>query len=215
LGGIVIPKDLVDLIVDLDEKGATELVQKKIEAGEDPLKILEQVRKAMAKVGKKFEDKEFFLPDLIMSGEILRQITEILAPKLKGASKVKRLGKIVLGTVAGDIHDIGKDIVKFMLDANGFEVTDLGVDVSKEKFVEKIKEEKPQILALSGFLTLAYDSMKETIAEIKKTGLRDKVKIMIGGGQMDETIRKYVDADAYGKDAVEAVAIAKKWVVAK
>jgi 5-methyltetrahydrofolate--homocysteine methyltransferase len=147
-----------------------------------------------------------------MSGEILRQITEILAPKLKGGSKVKRLGKIVLGTVYGDIHDIGKDIVKFMLDANGFEVIDLGIDVPKEKFVEKIKEAKPQILALSGFLTLAYDSMKETIGEIKKAGLRDKVKIMIGGGHMDETIRKYVDADAYGKDAVEAVAIAKKWV---
>jgi 5-methyltetrahydrofolate--homocysteine methyltransferase len=212
LGGIVIPKDLVDLIVDLDEKGATELVRKKVEAGEDPLKILEQVRKAMAKVGKKFEDKEFFLPDLIMSGEILRQITEILAPKLKGAGKAKRLGKIVLGTVAGDIHDIGKDIVKFMLDANGFEVTDLGVDVPKEKFVENIKEANPEIVALSGFLTLAYDSMKETIGEIKKAGLRDKVKIMIGGGQIDETIRKYVDADAYGKDAVEAVAIAKKWV---
>lgn len=215
MGGIVIPKDLVDLIVDLDEKGATELVRKKVEAGEDPLKILEQVRKAMAKVGKKFEDKEFFLPDLIMSGEILRQITEILAPKLKGVSTAKRLGKIVLGTVAGDIHDIGKDIVKFMLDANGFEVADLGVDVPKEKFVENIKEAKPEIVALSGFLTLAYDSMKETIGEIKKAGLREKVKIMIGGGQMDETIRKYVDADAYGKDAVEAVAIAKKWVEAK
>ncbi|MEM2145847.1 MAG: cobalamin-dependent protein [Candidatus Jordarchaeaceae archaeon] len=207
-------ENLVDLIVDLNEKEAVELVRKKLEAGEDPLKILEQVRVAMGKVGKKFEDKEFFLPDLIMSGEILRQITEILMPKLKGAKEIKRLGKIVLGTVAGDIHDIGKDIVKFMLDANGFEVTDLGVDVPKEKFVEKIKEEKPDIVALSGFLTLAYDSMKETIAEIEKAGLRNKVKIMIGGGQMDETIRKYVNADAYGKDAVEAVAIAKKWVKA-
>nr|MDO8080958.1 cobalamin-dependent protein [Candidatus Freyarchaeota archaeon] len=205
-------KDLVDLITDLNEKEAVELVQKKVKAGEDPLKILDQIRTAMAKVGKKFEDKEFFLPDLIMSGEILKQITEILAPKLKGGNKVKRLGKIVLGTVAGDIHDIGKDIVKFMLDANGFEVVDLGIDVPKEKFVEKIKETKTQIVALSGFLTLAYNSMKETINEIKKVGLRDKVKIMIGGGQMDETIRKYVDADAYGKDAAEAVAIAKKWV---
>ncbi|MFB0563528.1 MAG: B12-binding domain-containing protein, partial [Candidatus Lokiarchaeia archaeon] len=146
------------------------------------------------------------------SGEILRQIAEILEPKLKAGAEVKRLGKVVLGTVFGDIHDIGKDIVKFMLDANGFEVHDLGVDVSKEKFVEKIKEVNPEIVALSGFLTLAYDSMKETIEEIKKTGLRDKAKIMIGGGQMDETIREYVGADAYGKDAVEAVTLAKKWV---
>ncbi len=208
-------KNLVDLIVSLDEKEAVELVQKKVESGEDPLKILDQVRTAMAKVGEKFENKEFFLPDLIMSGEILRQITDILKPKLKAGVEVKHLGKIVLGTVAGDIHDIGKDIVKFMLDTNGFEVHDLGVDVPKEKFVEKIKETKPQIVALSGFLTLAYDSMKATIEEIEKAGLRGKVKIIIGGGQMDETIRKYVKADAYGKDAVEAVAIAKKWVSAK
>ena len=208
-------EDLINLIVDLYEKEAIELVQKKIEAGEDPLKILDQVRVAMAKVGEKFEIKEYFLPDLIMSGEILRQITEILEPKLKTGPKSESLGKIVLGTVFGDLHDIGKDIVKFMLETNGFEVYDLGVDVPKEKFVEKIKEINPEIIALSGFLTLAYDSMKETIEEIKKAGLREKAKIMIGGGQMDERIRDYVDADAYGKDAVEAVVLAKKWVGAK
>jgi methanogenic corrinoid protein MtbC1 len=205
-------EDLVDFIVSLNENEAVELARKKVEAGEDPLKILDQVRTAMAQVGDKFENKEFFLPDLIMSGEILRQITEILEPKLKAGGEVKRLGKVVLGTVFGDIHDIGKDVVKFIMDANGFDVVDLGVDVPKEKFVEAIKEENPEIVALSGFLTLAYDSMKETIEEINKAGLRDKIKIMIGGGQMDETIREYVGADAYGKDAVEAVAIAKKWV---
>jgi len=208
-------EDLIDLIVDLYENEAIELVQKKVKAGEDPLKILDQVRIAMAIVGKKFENKEFFLPDLIMSGEILRQITEILEPKLKTGAKVKRLGKIVLGTVLGDIHDIGKDIVRFMLETNGFEVYDLGVDVPKEKFVEKIREVNSNIVALSGFLTLAYDSMKETIEEIKKAGLRDKAKVMIGGGQIDETIRKYVGADAYGKDAIEAVMLAKKWMGVK
>ena len=138
-----------------------------------------------------------------------------MEPKLKTGPKSESLGKIVLGTVFGDLHDIGKDIVKFMLETNGFEVYDLGVDVPKEKFVEKIKEVNPEIIALSGFLTLAYDSMKETIEEIKKAGLREKAKIMIGGGQMDERIRDYVDADAYGKDAVEAVVLAKKWVGAK
>jgi len=208
-------EDLINLIVDLEEKGVIKLVQKKIEAGEDPLKILDQVRIAMAKIGEKFETKEYFLPDLIMSGEILRQITEILEPKLKTGPTSESLGKIVLGTVFGDLHDIGKDIVKFMLETNGFEVYDLGVDVPKEKFVEKIKEVNPEIIALSGFLTLAYNSMKETIEEIKKAGLREKAKIMIGGGQMDERIREYVDADAYGKDAVEAVVLAKKWVGAK
>ena len=206
------PENLVELIISLNEKEAVELVKKRVEAGEDPLKILDEVRTAMARVGEKFEKKEFFLPDLIMSGEILRQITDILAPKLKAGTETKRLGRVLLGTVYGDIHDIGKDIVLFMLDANGFEVIDLSVDVPKEKFIEKIKETNPDIVALSGFLTLAYDSMKETVEEIKKAGLRDRVKIMIGGGQIDETIREYVGADAYGKDAVEAVAIAKKWV---
>jgi methanogenic corrinoid protein MtbC1 len=210
-----LPEDLINLIVDLFEKEAIELVQKKVDAGEDPLKILDQVRVAMAKVGEKFENNEYFLPDLIMSGEILRQITEILEPMLKTSPKSESLGKVVLGTVFGDLHDIGKDIVKFMLETNGFEVYDLGVDVPKQKFVEKIKELNPKIVALSGFLTLAYDSMKDTIKEIENAGLREKVKIMIGGGQMDETIRMYVNADAYGKDAVEAVAIAKKWVSAK
>ncbi|MFX1503269.1 MAG: B12-binding domain-containing protein, partial [Promethearchaeota archaeon] len=172
-------EDLIDLIIGLCEKEAIDLVQKKIDFGENPIKILEQIRSAMAKVGEKFESKEFFLPDLIMSGEILRQITEILEPKLKADIKVKSLGKIVLGTVFGDIHDIGKDIVKFMLESNGFEVYDLGVNVPKEKFVEKIKELDAKIVGLSGFLTLAYDAMKETIEEIKNAGLREKTKIMI------------------------------------
>ena len=205
-------EDLIELIVDLCEKEAIDLVQKKIDAGEDPLKILEQIRIAMAKVGEKFENKEFFLPDLIMSGEILKEITEIIEPKLKAGVKVESLGKVVLGTVFGDIHDIGKDIVKFMLESNGFEVYDLGINVPKEKFVEKIKEVNGKIVALSGFLTLAYDSMKETIEEIKKAGLREKTKIMIGGGQINENVRKYVGADSYGKDAVEAVALAKEWM---
>ncbi|MFX1572359.1 MAG: B12-binding domain-containing protein [Promethearchaeota archaeon] len=205
-------EDLIDLIIDLDEKEAITLVQKKIEAGEDPFKILEQIRIAMAKVGEKFENKEFFLPDLIMSGEILKQITEIIEPKLTAGGKVQSIGTVVLGTVFGDIHDIGKNIVKFMLETNGFEVYDLGVSVPKEKFVEKIKEVDSKIVGLSGFLTLAYDSMKETIEEIKKAGLREKTKIMIGGGQMNEDVRKYVGADSYGKDAIEAVALAKEWV---
>ncbi|MFX1394746.1 MAG: B12-binding domain-containing protein [Promethearchaeota archaeon] len=208
----MLSEDLIKLIVELQENETIELVRKKIDNGEDPLKILDQIREAMAKVGELFEKKEYFLPDLIMAGEILRQITEILEPKLKTSTKVKTLGKIVLGTVFGDIHDIGKNIVGFMLETNGFEVYDLGIDVPKEKFVEKIKEVNAEIVALSGFLTLAYDSMKETIEEIKKEDLRDKARIMIGGGQIDETIRDYVGADAYGKDAIEAVALAKKWV---
>ena len=129
--------------------------------------------------------------------------------KEKGAQKS---GKVIIGTVAGDIHDIGKDIVTFMLDVSGFDVLDLGVDVPVETFVTKIKEFQPQVVGLSGFLTLAFDSMKQTVEAIEKAGLRDKVKIMIGGGQIDDEVRKYVKADAYGKDAVAGVQLARKWI---
>ena len=135
----------------------------------------------------------------------------MVKPKLMGTSEVKRLGKVIVGTVAGDIHDIGKDIVVFMLDVNGFEVLDLGVDVPAEKFIAAINESGASIVALSGFLTLSYDSMKATIEAIKGAGLRDRVKIMIGGGQIDEQIREYTKADAYGRDAMAAVALAKEW----
>ncbi|MFX1445579.1 MAG: B12-binding domain-containing protein [Promethearchaeota archaeon] len=205
--------NFIDEIVELNENKVIEMLKIKLDNNEDPLAIMEEIKEAMKSIGKRFENKEYFLPDLIMSGEILRQIFEILSPKLKetGASERKK-GKVLLGTVAGDIHDIGKDVVKFMLDANGFDVLDLGVDVSAQKFVDSMKDYKPQVLALSGFLTLAFDSMKEIIQKIKDEGLRDSVKIMIGGGTVDERIVEYVEADAYGESAVEAVNLAKEWI---
>jgi len=162
-------------------------------------------------VGKRFADSEYFIPDLIYSGEILKAVTEIVKPKLTTTTESKKLGKIVFGTVAGDIHDIGKDIVVFMLDVNGFEVYDLGIDVPVQKFVDKIKETGAPIVGLSGFLTLAFDSMKQTLDAIKTAGLRDKVKVMIGGGQITEEVKNYTGADAYGKDAMAGVTLAKKW----
>jgi len=204
---------LVDAMVNMKEKEALRITREMLETGEDPLEILELSRKAMAIVGQRFEKGEYFLPELIMASEILRQITDIVKPSLKRAVKVnKRLGKIVIGTVQGDIHDIGKNIVTFMLRVNGFEVYDLGVDVSPQKFVEKIGEVKPDIVGLSGFMTLVFDSMKETIEAIEAAGLRHKVKIMIGGGPVDDQVRKYTGADAYGKDAMAAVSLAKEWV---
>ncbi len=205
-------KNLVSTLADLKEKEALRIVQDRLSAGDDPLSILNDARRALEIVGKRFADSEYFIPDLVYSGEILKEITDMVKPKLAKAAEVKRLGKVVMGTVAGDIHDIGKDIVVFMLDVNGFEVYDLGVDVPAQKFVEKIKESGATIVGLSGFLTLAFDSMKQTIEAIKDAGLRDKVKVMIGGGQIDEEIRKYAGADAYGKDAMAGISIAKKWV---
>jgi methanogenic corrinoid protein MtbC1 len=204
-------KDLVSTLADLKEKEAFKIVEYRLKAGEEPLKILDDARKAMEVVGKRFASGQYFMPDLVYSGEILREITDMVKPKLSKAGETKRLGKVVFGTVAGDIHDIGKDIVVFMLDVNGFEVYDLGVDVPAQKFVEKLKESGAPIVGLSGFLTLAFDSMKQTIEAIKAAGLRDKVKVMIGGGQITDEIRKYTGADAYGKDAMTGVSLAKKW----
>ena len=145
----------------------------------------------------------------------MNEITERVKPELAKAPKVERKGKVLIGTVEGDIHDIGKNIVSFMLDVNGFEVLDLGVDVPSEKFLEAIRKFKPQVVGLSGFLTLAFDAMKETVEAIDKAGLRNDVKIMVGGGQVNEEISKFAGADAYGKDAMSGVTLAKKWVDAK
>jgi len=205
-------EDMVSALADLQEDDVLKIVKDRLNAGEDPLKILDDARRALEIVGERFAAGEYFIPDLLYSGEILKGITAIVKPELSKTSSAKKLGKIVFGTVAGDIHDIGKDIVAFMLDVNGFEVYDLGVDVPIQNFVEKIKETGAGIVGLSGFLTLAFDSMKQTIQAIKDAGLRDKVKIMIGGGQIDEQVRGYVGADAYGKDAIEAVNLAKSWI---
>jgi len=204
-------KDLVNTLADLKEQEAIKIVKDRLSAGEDPLKILEDARKAMEIVGQRFASSEYFIPDLVYSGEILKAVTELVKPKLTKTAESKKLGKIVFGTVAGDIHDIGKDIVVFMLEVNDFEVHDLGVDVPAQKFVEKIKETGASIVGLSGFLALAFDSMKETVEAIKAAGLRDKVKVMIGGGQMSDEIKNYTGADAYGKDAMTGVSLAKKW----
>jgi 5-methyltetrahydrofolate--homocysteine methyltransferase len=202
-------------MADLKEKEALEIAHDRLNAGDDPHSILDDARRAMEIVGERFANSEYFIPDLVYSAEIVKQITEMVKPKLTKAAEVKHLGRFVIGTVAGDIHDIGKDIVAFMLDVNGFDVYDLGVDVPAKEFVEKIKEVKPEIVGLSGFLTLAFDSIKETVEAIKAAGLRDKVKIMIGGGQIDEAVRNYTGADAYRPDAMAAVSLAKEWVGGK
>lgn len=206
------PEELVNLLADLKEKESLNDVQDRLKAGEDPLIILKEAQRGMEVVGQRFASGEYFIPDLMYSGEILKQISTMVKPHIgSGPIQSKKLGKIVLGTVAGDIHDIGKDIVGFMLDINGFEVYDLGIDVPSEKFVAKVKETGAPIVALSGFLTLAYDSMKNTIEALAKSGLRDNVRVMIGGGQITEEVRKYTGADAFGKDAMVGVALAKKW----
>ncbi len=205
-------QDFVNLLADLKEEEVIALTKKRLAAKEDALKIMEDARKGMEIVGKRFAGGEYFLPELVFSGELLTQVTNIVKPYLTGSgTKVKKLGKVVIGTVAGDIHDIGLNIVEFMLDVNGYEVTNLGVDVPVQKFVDAMKETKAPVLGLSGFLTPAFDAMKETVEALEKAGLRKNIKIMIGGGQMDDEVRKYAKADAFGKDAMAAVTLTNGW----
>jgi methanogenic corrinoid protein MtbC1 len=208
---------LAKLLSDLKEPEALQFVEKTLAEGGDPMALLGEAREGMNIVGQRFATEEYFLPDLVFSGEILKGIVKMLEPHLKGkkAEKAESVGKVIIGTVAGDIHDIGKNLVVFMLDVSGLEVLDLGIDVPAQKFVDTIKETGSTVVGLSGFLTLAFDSMKETVEAIKAAGLRDKVKVMIGGGQISEEIRKYTGADAYGKDAIAGVSLAKQWLGAK
>jgi len=203
---------LVNFIADLMEKETIVMVKELIDRGTDPMEILNDARLAMEVVGKRFESGEYFIPDLIMAGEMIAGISEIVKPLIKKGDTSTKKGKVLIGTVAGDIHDIGKDIVTFMLDVSGYNVLDVGIDVPVPVFVEKIKEFQPQVVGLSGFLTLAFDSMKKTVEALEQAGLRDGLKIMIGGGQMDDEVRKYVRADAYGKDAMVAVNLCRQWI---
>ncbi len=172
--------------------------------------LLEACREGMTLIGQRFESGDYFLSDLIMAGEIFK--TAAAALTTQGGAKSPGKGIVVLGTVKGDIHDIGKDIVATMLDINGYEVKDLGVDVPVEGFVAAAREFRPQVVALSGFLTLAYDPMRATIAALRAETSLGEVKFMIGGGQMDENVRVYTGADAFGLDAVAAVKLCDGWL---
>jgi 5-methyltetrahydrofolate--homocysteine methyltransferase len=207
-------KQLVEWLSDMNEDDAFALAKRMLlEEGANPMRVLDLCRAAMDIVGRRFEKGEYFLPELVLAGEMLENIGAIARPLIKQApgGEPKKLAKVLIGTVHGDLHDIGKNIVTFMLDINGFDVKDIGVDVPVKTFLEEINAFQPDIVGLSGFLTLAFDSMKETIEAIHGAGMRDKVKIMIGGGQIDEIVRSYTGADAFGTNAIDAVTLCKGW----
>ncbi len=208
-------KALIDAIAEMEDEKAVSLAHELIGGGTPPLEILDDCKAGMAIVGERFEHGEYFVPELILAGEMLKQISELVKPHLTQEGDAPKLGKVVLGTVTGDIHDIGKDIVHFMLEVNGFEVHDLGVDVAVDRFVEVVREDRPDVVALSGFLTLSYDAMRDTVAALEAAGLRGGVKIMIGGGTVDDGVRTFAGADAFGLNAMDAVNLAKGWVEAK
>jgi methanogenic corrinoid protein MtbC1 len=165
-------------------------------------------------IGDRFEKKIYFIPELIMSGELMSRASEMIKPHMdkdKSAASAK-IGKVLIATVAGDIHDIGKNIVTMLLDINGFEVKDLGVDVPTAKIVEETQAYQPDIVGLSGLLTLAFGPMKDVVKGLDTAGLRGKLKVIIGGGQLDGQVCKDVGADAWVNDAVTGVNICKQWV---
>ena len=206
-------EDLVKAVIDLDEDRAYELVERLIKDGIDPKDVIGILREGVEVVGDKFNKKEYFLTELVMAGEIFTQAANILEPHMKktvvdGSSAES----IVIATVQGDVHDIGKNIFVTLLKAAGYNAVDLGVDIPPEKIVEKVKETGAKIVAYSGLLTVALESMTATTEALKAAGLREKVKIIIGGLPVDELWMKEAGADAYTDNAFEGVNIVKKWL---
>ena len=200
---------ITEAITNLEEEKVLKLIKERIDANEDPIKLLEACRQGMAEIGKGTD--EIFLTDLIMAGEIFNEAVELLMPELVNSTS-KSLGKIVIGTVEGDIHNIGKDIAINFLKVEGFEVIDLGVNVPAQKFIDAIKEHNPPIVGMSGLLTLSIEPMKRIIEAIASANLRDQIKIIIGGERTDEVVCNYVNADAWVNDVIEGIKIIKNWV---
>jgi 5-methyltetrahydrofolate--homocysteine methyltransferase len=208
-GGLKL-EDIVEAVANLDEETILRLAKDRVRKGEDPLHIIELCRKGLEIVGQRFEAMEYFLSQLVLAADIFQKIFDVVKPTLREQKK-RTKGKVVLGTVQGDIHDMGKNLVGMLLKLNGFEVYDLGVDVPPEAFVQKVIDTNANIVALSGLLTIAWDSMKKTIQEFKDAGLRSKVRVMIGGGTVNKTVEEYVGADAVGKTTMDAVKLAVSW----
>jgi methanogenic corrinoid protein MtbC1 len=207
-------QDLTNAIVEMREEDALALTKNYLDQGADPMRVFDAYKEALGVIGKRFEEGTYFVPELIMAGEMMKTASELMMPLVtaKQGEETAKIGKFLLGTVEGDIHDIGKDIVHMLLDINGFEVRDLGVDVPAKRFWDEYKEFQPDIVGMSGLLTLAYESMKQVVDGLKEMGVRDKVKIIIGGGQVDEHASKYVGADAWVNDAVAGVKYALEWI---
>ena len=192
-------ESITEAIVNMDEAAALRLVEEKLASGADPVEVLEECRRGMFAVGERFEKGEMYLSELFMASEMFNQITARVKPLL-GKAEQKR-GKIVIGTVEGDVHDIGKNIFTSLLEAEGFEVVDLGVDVPPSRFVEAIREHHPEIVGMSSLLSTSLDAVKRTVDAIEEAGLRDKVRIIVGGGRIDEQAAEYIVPDAYTDNA--------------
>jgi len=200
-------------ISDLQEQTALDQIRARIDRGDDPVAILSECRQGLDEIGKKYETGEYFIADLVYAASIFKSIMEVLAPELRKATTGnEKAGRVAIATVKDDIHDIGKNLVASMLDAAGFEVIDLGVDVPAEAICKCISEHQPDVVALSCLLTSTVDSMEATIAEISRSASRGKVKILVGGVPLSPETAVAIGADAYGESATEAVVKCKELI---
>lgn len=204
-------KALIGFMSEIEEQNTLEELKILLAKGAEPLELVEALRTAMAIIGDRFEKKEYYLSELIMAAEIFNQAIALIDPHLK-TERGAKMGSVVIGTVEGDIHYIGKNIVASLLRCEGYEIFDLGEDVRPEAFVEKVKETGARIVGLSALLTVAFETMKNTVEKFKEAGLREQVKIIIGGAPVDESVVDYCGADAYGKDATEAIRLVNSFL---
>ena len=202
---------LYDAILSGDAQTAARVTEEALAANADPMELVSQfLIPAMDEVGKRFECEEYFIPELLISARAMKQSMERIQPLLKAQGK-EPVGRVVIGTVKGDLHDIGKNLVASMLEGGGFEVIDLGVDVTPEKFVNAVKEHRPGLVCLSALLTTTMPSMKAIIQALREAGLRDRVKVLIGGAPVTTRYAEEIQADGYGDNARTAVTLARQF----
>ena len=203
--------ELAEVLAGLNEDEVARLVQEKVDAGIDAMSILDECRRGMDIVGERYKSGEYFLSELIIAGEIFKNSMKVIEPHLQVGREGDKLAKIVIGTVKGDIHNIGKDIVANLLKAAGFEVYDLGIDVAPSAMVDKLIETKATILGMSGMLTPSFQSMKQTVEAVVEAGIRDRVKIIVGGGIVTEMVARHTGADAFTDDGITGIEICKRF----
>ena len=204
---------LTEALADLKEDEALQIVRLRMDRGDDPLQIIEDGQMGMREVGERYAQRRYYLSGLIMAGEILHQIMEIVLPAVEGKFSDKSSGRVLVGTVQGDIHDLGKNMLLMLLRSYGFSALDLGVDVPPEKFVEEARAFKPHVVGLSGLITAAYASMRETVSALREMMAKDGIQIpIVLGGQVDEHVCRFVGADYWSTDAMEGVRLCQKLV---
>ena len=204
---------LAQAVIDGEPEDAVELAQQALDAGLDPLECINQgLTKGIDRVGALFAEGEYYLPDLIIGGEAMKDALAILEPALAANQEREVTGRVVLGTVEGDLHEIGKTLVGTMLTANGFEVTDIGIDKPASEFIAAVKESNATLIGASALLTTTIPEQQKIVEALAEAGLRDKVKVMVGGAPVTQAWADKIGADGYAEDAIAAVAVAKKLV---